>query len=41
MRYQLDHLPQSKQRELAHVVRVLFEEVESEISGAPPAMEEV
>ena len=26
MRTSLDHLPQSKQRELAHVVRVLFEE---------------
>jgi hypothetical protein len=25
----LDHLPQSKQRELAHVVRVLFEEFEA------------
>lgn len=29
MRDQLDHLPQSKQRELAHVVRVLFEEFEA------------
>lgn len=34
MRDQIDHLPQPKQRELAHVVRVLFEEFESEISGA-------
>jgi predicted nucleotidyltransferase len=29
MRTSLDHLPQSKQRELAHVVRVLFEEFEA------------
>jgi predicted nucleotidyltransferase/HEPN domain-containing protein len=29
MRDQLDHLPQTKQRELAHVVRVLFEEFEA------------
>ncbi len=29
MRAILDHLPQSKQRELAHVVRVLFEEFEA------------
>ncbi|WP_426265298.1 HEPN domain-containing protein [Sphingomonas sp. PWP1-2] len=29
MRDLLDHLPQSKQRELAHVVRVLFEEFEA------------
>ena len=29
MRDQLDHLPQSTQRELAHVVRVLFEEFEA------------
>jgi len=29
MRDQLDHLPPSKQRELAHVVRVLFEEFEA------------
>ena len=29
MRDQLDHLPASKQRELAHVVRVLFEEFEA------------
>ncbi|WP_337180618.1 HEPN domain-containing protein [Sphingopyxis granuli] len=29
MRTNLDHLPQSKQRELAHVVRVLFEEFEA------------
>ena len=29
MRDTLDHLPQSKQRELAHVVRVLFEEFEA------------
>jgi predicted nucleotidyltransferase/HEPN domain-containing protein len=32
MRDQLDHLPQSKQRELAHVVRVLFEEFEAAIA---------
>ena len=29
MRSDLDHLPQSKQRELAHVVRVLIEEFEA------------
>jgi predicted nucleotidyltransferase/HEPN domain-containing protein len=29
MRTSLDHLPQSKQRELAHVVRMLFEEFEA------------
>ncbi|MBA3898113.1 MAG: hypothetical protein H0X36_13485 [Sphingomonadaceae bacterium] len=29
MRDQLDHLPQSTQRELAHVVRLLFEEFDS------------
>lgn len=29
MRDSLDHLPQAKQRELAHVVRVLFEEFEA------------
>ncbi|MDB5576868.1 MAG: putative nucleotidyltransferase [Bradyrhizobium sp.] len=29
MRDQLDHLPASKQRELAHIVRVLFEEFEA------------
>ena len=29
MKSDLDHLPQSKQRELAHVVRVLFEEFEA------------
>ena len=29
MKTDLDHLPQSKQRELAHVVRVLFEEFEA------------
>jgi predicted nucleotidyltransferase/HEPN domain-containing protein len=34
MRTGLDHLPDSKQRELAHVVRVLFEEFESEIALA-------
>lgn len=34
MRTDLDHLPASKQRELAHVVRVLFEEFESELAGA-------
>ena len=32
MRHQLDHLPQSKQRELAHVVRVLFEEFQAAIA---------
>jgi len=34
MRTDLDHLPGSKQRELAHVVRVLFEEFEREIGLA-------
>lgn len=34
MRTDLDHLPTSKQRELAHVVRVLFEEFEREIGLA-------
>lgn len=29
MRDTLDHLPQAKQRELAHVVRVLFEDFEA------------
>ena len=29
MRDTLDHLPKSKQRELAHVVRVLFEEFDA------------
>lgn len=29
MRTNLDHLPQSKQRELAHIVRILFEEFET------------
>ena len=29
MRDQLDHLPAAKQRELAHVVRVLFEDFEA------------
>ena len=32
MRDQLGHLPQAKQRELAHVVRVLFEEFEAAIA---------
>ena len=32
MRDTLDHLPQSKQRELAHVVRVLFEELEAALA---------
>jgi predicted nucleotidyltransferase/HEPN domain-containing protein len=32
MRSDLDHLPQSKQRELAHVVRVLFEELEAALA---------
>ncbi len=34
MRTDLDHLPASKQRELAHVVRVLFDEFEREIGLA-------
>jgi predicted nucleotidyltransferase len=34
MKTDLDHLPPSKQRELAHVVRVLFEEFEREIGLA-------
>lgn len=34
MRTDLDHLPASKQRELQHVVRVLFEEFEREIGLA-------
>lgn len=34
MRTDLDHLPPAKQRELAHVVRVLFEEFEREIGLA-------
>jgi predicted nucleotidyltransferase len=34
MRSELDHLPQSKQRELAHVVRVLFEEFAAALAGA-------
>jgi predicted nucleotidyltransferase/HEPN domain-containing protein len=34
MRTDLDHLPTAKQRELAHVVRVLFEEFEREIGLA-------
>lgn len=34
MRTDLDHLPQSKQRELAHVVRVLFEEFEAALKSA-------
>jgi len=32
MRADLDHLPQGKQRELAHIVRVLFEELQ-EVTG--------
>lgn len=32
MRDQLDHLPTAKQRELAHVVRVLFEEFEAALA---------
>lgn len=31
MKQSLDHLPQAKQRELAHVVRVLFEEFEASL----------
>jgi predicted nucleotidyltransferase len=34
MKTSLDHLPDAKRRELAHVVRVLMEEFESEIEGA-------
>jgi tRNA nucleotidyltransferase (CCA-adding enzyme) len=34
MKTDLDHLPAAKQRELAHVVRVLFEEFEREIGLA-------
>jgi predicted nucleotidyltransferase/HEPN domain-containing protein len=34
MRTDLDHLPQQKQRELAHVVRVLFEEFEAQTARA-------
>jgi predicted nucleotidyltransferase/HEPN domain-containing protein len=34
MRTELDHLPTSKQRELQHVVRVLFEEFEAALKGA-------
>lgn len=34
MRTDLDHLPASKQRELAHVVRVLFEEFETSLKTA-------
>jgi len=37
MRSDLDHLPANKQRELAHVVRVLFEELQSEIGLATQA----
>lgn len=37
MRSDLDHLPPNKQRELAHVVRVLFEELHSEIGLATQA----
>ena len=34
MRTDLDHLPATKQRELAHVVRVLFEEFEAALKSA-------
>jgi predicted nucleotidyltransferase len=34
MRTELDHLPASKQRELQHVVRVLFEEFEAALKNA-------
>lgn len=34
MKTDLDHLPESKQRELAHVVRVLFEELEEQTARA-------
>jgi len=34
MRTDLDHLPAAKQRELAHVVRVLFEEFEAALKSA-------
>ncbi len=34
MKTDLDHLPKSKQRELAHVVRVLFEEFEAQTARA-------
>lgn len=34
MKTDLDHLPDRKQRELRHVVRVLFEEFEREIGLA-------
>lgn len=34
MKTNLDHLPKSKQRELAHVVRVLFEEFEAQTARA-------
>jgi predicted nucleotidyltransferase/HEPN domain-containing protein len=34
VRDDLDHLPASKQRELAHVVRVLFDEFDTALSGA-------
>src|SRR3569833_2324991 len=37
MRSDLDHLPANKQAELAHVVRVLFEELQSEIGLATQA----
>jgi predicted nucleotidyltransferase len=37
MRSDLDHLPANKQGELAHVVRVLFEELQSEIGLATQA----
>ena len=34
MKTDLDHLPKAKQRELAHVVRVLFEEFEEQTARA-------
>ena len=37
MKTDLDHLPSAKQRELKHVVRVLFEEFEEEIARATQA----
>ena len=37
MKTDLDHLPKKKQRELAHVVRVLFEEFEAQTARATQA----
>jgi predicted nucleotidyltransferase len=37
MKTDLDHLPKAKQRELAHVVRVLFEEFEAQTARATQA----